>query len=206
MVFLPRQAVFYDQFNSIHEELNKLVILFAEFSENFNNFEHYATKAKLIESAADDKTHAIIEKLNKTFITPFDREDIYLLAHELDDVVDLIQHTINNIYLYKVTKRIEAMSEFSVLITKASYELGVMLNCLKQKKNSELLKQTKIKIHALEDAGDNVFSKAMTKLFEKTTDPVELIKHKDILESLEHVMDKFQKVSDIIEGIMVKSS
>src|SRR5438128_1860436 len=98
--FLPKQSVFFDDLNQLNRHLQSIVRLFADFAQNFNSFETYAQKAKAIEHDGDAKTHEIIDKLNKTFITPIDREDIYLLSHQLDDIIDLVENVIHNIKLY----------------------------------------------------------------------------------------------------------
>ncbi len=183
-----------------------MVVVFSELIANFNDFETYLRKAKEIEKNADFKTHDIIEKLNKTFITPFDREDIYLLAHEFDDIVDLFEIVIRNINIYKVTRKLEAFDKFVPLMQEAAGTFEELFECLKGQKYTEKLIELKIKIHDLEDQGDNVFNEAIGRLFESGEDALYIIKLKDLLEGMENIMDKFQKVADIIEGIVVKSS
>lgn len=207
MSFLfPKQPIFFELLKDLHSELEKITVLFDEFSHEFNHIEDYARRAKEIEHQADIKTHAIIDTLNKTFITPFDREDIYLLAHEFDDIVDLIENVIKFVGLYGITERIGAMAQFVPLINEATLELGKLLDSLHGQKYTEQLAQAKIHIHELEDQGDHFFSQAIGKLLREETDAIKVLKIKEILEGLEHIMDKYQKVSDIIEGIVVKSS
>ncbi len=204
--FKPKRSEFFDQFKDVSKDLSAISALFAAFAKDFNNFESYAEKAKAIEHSADEKTHQIVEHLNKTFITPFDREDIYLLTHELDDIVDLIENAIHNIYLYKVTRKISALDEFAPLITQGAAYTEKLIGCLEQQKCSPELSTAKIAMHELEDKGDAVFASAIGRLFREEQDPITVIKEKDILECLENILDKYQKVSDIIEGILVKSS
>lgn len=205
-IFLPKQIIFYDLLKKVCIDLQAIAALYAEFAEHFDDFEKYARRAKEIEKQADHNAHTIIDHLNKTFITPIDREDIYQLTRELDDIVDLIENVIQSIYLYKITKKPAAIENFAPLISTASALLYEMLDCLQKQKYTDRLIELKIKIHELEDRGDEIFSQTMGKLFEEETDPITVIKHKDIIESLENVMDKFQWVSDIIEGIIVKST
>jgi len=204
--FKPSRSDFFNLFKEVGRNLSAISALFAEFTEEFGNFENYAEKAKKIEHLADEKTHQIVELLNKTFITPFDHEDIYLLAHELDDIVDLIENAIHNIYLYKITKKISAFDEFTPLISKAAFYTEKLIACLEKQKCTPELSQTKVAMHELEDQGDVVFASAISRLFSEEKDPIAVIKEKDILECLENIIDKYQKVSDIIEGILVKSS
>lgn len=205
-LFLPKQVAFFDLMGEVGDRLIDMVELLDEFSKDVKNFEGYSVRAKDIEHAADEKTHEIIDKLNKTFITPIDREDIYLLAHQLDDIVDLVENIIQNIHLYNVADRMDAFQGFVPIIKSAAYYLKELLVAFqKQKYNDELL-GAKIKIHELEDQADAIFAKEISRLFAEEKDPITVIKFKDILENMEHVMDKFQKVADIIEGIVVKSS
>ncbi len=204
--FLPKHAIFFELFLDLNKSLSEIVALAKEFSHNFNNFEDYWVRAQEIEHQGDIKTHEIISKLNKSFITPFDREDIYLLAHELDDIIDLIEFVIHNIHLYGITNRVPAIDKFIVIIDKASVHLEALLVCLEKQKYTDELTDLKIKIHELEDEGDMLYNNSISELFRSSSDPIYILKMKDILSGLENIMDKFQKVGDIIEGIIVKSN
>jgi predicted phosphate transport protein (TIGR00153 family) len=204
--FKPERLEFFDLFKEVGENISAISALFARFTKEFNHFEKYAKEAKEIEHLADDKTHQIVALLNSTFITPFDREDIYLLAHELDDIVDLIEKSIHSIFIYKVAKKNPAFDEFASLISECAEYNKKLIACLEKQKCSAELSSAKIAIHELEDRGDEVFAAAITKLFSEEKDQITVIKEKDILECLENIIDKYQKVSDIIEGILVKSS
>lgn len=202
--FLPKQPVFFKLFNELHGSLSGLVALFKELTENFSNFDEFAKRAEAIEHQGDETTHKIIDTLNKTFITPIDREDIYQLANEMDDIVDLLEDVINNIRLYKITQPLSVFREFAELMRQATGQLSGMLACLEKGKYTKQLAETKIKIHELEDRADKLFENSISELFNNHTDPISVIKHKDLLEGLENIMDKFQKVTDVIEGIIVK--
>ncbi|MBI5151899.1 DUF47 domain-containing protein [Candidatus Peregrinibacteria bacterium] len=204
--FLPKQTAFFDLLAGMGECLKEMAELFVKFSIDFNDFENYSRKAKEIEHKADSKAHEIIDKLNKTFITPIDREDIYLLAHELDDIIDIIENVIHNIYLYEIREKFDEIEKFAHLFKEATDDFGEILECLEKQKYEGHLLKVKIRIHELEDQGDEIFSKAITKLFKEKSDPVLIVKLKDILENLEDSMDKIQKVADVVEGIIVKSS
>jgi len=205
-LFKSKKPDFFILFKSVSQNLTAIAKLYAEFVERFDDFETFAQKAKHIEHLADAKTHEIIQFLNQTFITPFDREDIYHLAHEMDDIVDLIENVIHNTYLYKITKKKSAFDEFAPLITQGAANVEKLITCMEKQKCSPQLEETKIAMHELEDQGDIIFAATIAKLFAEEKDAIEVIKQKDILESLENIMDKYQKVSDMIEGLLVKSS
>lgn len=204
-IFFPKQVIFFDLLKDLSSDLKDIAALFEKFAGHFQDFTSYSKKAKELEKKADLSTHKIIDKLNKTFITPFDREDIYLLAHNIDDIVDLIENVIHNIELYGLNRKVDAIEKFAPLIREAAHALDMLLECLRKRDYSDAFVNIKIKIHELEDKGDEIFGMAISKLFQEETDPIFVIKLKDILESLENVMDKYQTVSDIIEGIVVKS-
>jgi predicted phosphate transport protein (TIGR00153 family) len=183
-----------------------MAALFSDFSANFNDFEEYAKKAKEIEHDADRKVHAIVDAINKTFITPFDREDIYMLATNLDDIVDRIESVIKTAYLYNIKKEIPVLKKFTSLIIDGADTIERMMTCLEKMKYSQELRKTKEHMHHLEDRGDELFASAIKNLFSDHHDSIEVIKVKEIIEKLERIMDKYQRVGDIIEGIIVKST
>lgn len=203
--FLPKQLIFFDLLRQLNNYSKEIALLFEKFVASFEDFEKYSQQAKEIEHKADTKTHEIINKLNKTFITPFDREDIYLLTHELDDIVDLIENVIHNIDLYQIRKKKSAIDKFAKLITEASVSLGKLIDNLQEQKYTPYFNELMINLHDLEDQGDLVFQEAISRLFKEEKDPILVIKWKEILENLEMTMDKYQRVSDVIEGIIVKS-
>lgn len=204
-IFLPKQSVFFEDLSQLNSYLQDIVKLFSKFAAEFKDFSNYAVKAEEIEHLGDAKTHEIIDKLNKTFITPIDREDIYLLSHQLDDIIDLVEHVIHNIHIYGITQKFPGLDAFTPLMLEASREMGTMLGCLQKLKYSKELAEVKIRIHVLEDRADETFTEAIKNLFATETNPIAIIKLKDVLECLEHVMDKYQTVCDIIEGIVVKA-
>lgn len=205
-LFLPKQTIFFDHLKEMADRVKEMVALLVEFGEKFQDIDTFALRAKDLEHKADAKTHEITDWLNKTFITPLDREDIYLLVHELDDIVDLIENVIKSIQLYQIRDKFDGFAEFVWVIEQASGYLEQLLDHLQESNYTPKLKQAIIRLHELEDRGDGTFYKSISNLFQKNQDPMMVIKLKDLLEDLEDVMDKFQKVSDIIEAIIVKSS
>lgn len=204
--FQPKQAVFFGLFKDMAQSVKDISQLYFDFAKDFKDFEAYSKKAKDLEHLADEKTHKIIEHLNKTFITPFDREDIYTLSQELDDIVDYIENVIHDTYLFNVQAKNPAIDKFAPLIKQGAVHVGNLIECLENQKYTDRLMQEKIAMHKLEDQGDDIFSESISKLFQGGQDAVTVIKDKAVIERLEKIVDKYQKVSDIIEGIIVKSS
>jgi len=203
----PKQPEFFEYFKDLSISLKEIAELFYKFSKEFKDADQYSRKAKEVEGKADNITHEIIRKLSETFITPFDREDIHLLANEIDDILDLIEDVIRNIHTYNITEKNKHFEEFGGLILKASEDMEKLIHkCFLGKKYAHKVDDLVIQIHHLEDEGDHVFKSALKELFEKEKDPIALIKWKDILEDLEEIMDKFQQVCITTESIIIKSS
>jgi predicted phosphate transport protein (TIGR00153 family) len=181
-----------------------MALNFHDLANSFRDFREHAERAEELEHEADDKTHEIIRALNHTFIIPFDREDIYKVSQELDDVVDLMENAISNIFVYGIKTKENALVEFADIIKESSQVLVDMSGCLSELKYTPRLRELKRKMHALESRGDRIFRKTISEFFANGHEPLRVIKWKDILEDLEHVMDKYQEVGDTIEGIIVK--
>ena len=203
---LPKEPAFYEHFKEMSRCLTDITDIFQDFAANFRDFESYSQRAKDVEHQADSIAHRIINLLNQSFITPFDREDIYRLVHELDDIIDLIENTIHNIDIYDLGQRRDFILEFAPLIKEASTSLNSLIReTFETQKYSDSIWKLICVIHDLEDKGDLVYEKSLRQLFTKEPDPIQVIKWKDVLDTLEYIMDVFQKVSNTIEGIVVKS-
>jgi predicted phosphate transport protein (TIGR00153 family) len=205
--FLPKQPVYAEYFQKLNKHLLDIASLFAHFAPTFNNARRASKEAEKIEHKADEVTHQIIEQLNKTFITPFDREDIYRLAQEMDDIIDLVENVIHNIYLYELMRGDKYTKQTARVIHKDAKILNKLIReCFHKKKCTEHTNGFVVKINDLEEEGDQIFQDAIIHLFKSEKDPIKVIKWKDIYENLEQTIDKFQNISDTIQSIIVKSS
>jgi uncharacterized protein Yka (UPF0111/DUF47 family) len=158
-----------------------------------------------LEHEADAVNDKIIDKLNMTFITPIDREDIYAIANGLDDGVDILQGTLQRIVMYKTGKAMDGAISLTKLIIEATEEIIKALTMLKDihKNQAQILDATH-KIAQLESEGDRVYRHEVAYLFDKEKDPIELIKWKDILENLEDTLDHCEKIGDMLRGVVMK--
>lgn len=208
MKFLfPKQPAFFNYFKQLNECIKEVTVLFGGLADNFSDFEQNWNKAKDIEHRADKIANTILEELNKTFITPLDREDIYALAHKMDEIVDLTENAIQKIYLYQIVEKDESIDEFSKLMASACLNLdNLVAECFKKKIDSKSMNKWITTIHALEDEGDQVFQRALTRIFSTQNDPLMVIKWKDVIEDMENVLDQYKKVSHSIMEVMVKST
>lgn len=158
-----------------------------------------------LEQEADAINDRIIDELNQTFITPIDREDIFALANGLDDGVDFLQNTLQRLVIYRTGPAKEGVITLTKLLLEATREVITAFTLLKDiKKNREKLLETTHKIGKLESEGDVVYRQEIAYLFDHVTDPIDLIKWKDILENLENTMDHCEDVSDMIRGVVMK--
>ena len=204
---LPKEPAFRENFEAMSCCLREITAVFQEFVDKYRDFDLTWQRSKEIEHKADTITHNIINLLNRSFITPFDREDIYELIHEFDDIIDLLENTIHNIYLYEVPVKKPFMDEFSVLIGKATTALTALIDqTFEHQKLTEPISKLIREIHDLEDEGDNVYHRELRNLLNGEKDPILIIKWKDILGTVERIMDVYQNLSNTIEGIVVKGS
>ncbi|EKD92495.1 MAG: hypothetical protein ACD_28C00418G0003 [uncultured bacterium] len=204
--FLPKQPIFFQLFQQLNGRIKEITAVLYDFSISFTNFEQFFVKAKAIENAGDEITHDIINALNTSFITPFDREDIYTLAKKMDRVINSIEKTIQIMYIYKISEKREGVDEFVSLAMKASNYLDKLATeCFEKQKGTSETHNWIQKIHELDEEADLLFQKSIQTLFATEKDPIMVIKWKNAFEHLEQIMSRFQRASDTIEGIIVKS-
>ena len=162
-----------------------------------------AAKIKDLEHKGDELTHSVIDELNKTFITPIDREDIHDLSAALDDVLDLIDNTATRIVLFRITEPITAVPEMCAVLLNQAKTLGEAISDLQG--NAHVIERC-IEINSLENDADRLFQVAIAALFEEVKDPIDVIKRKEIIETLEVATDKAEDVANVLESIIVKNT
>ncbi len=200
---IPRDTSFFDMFaamsNNLIDAARALVDLFADYRDVDTKIE----EIRRIEHLGDEMTHSIMRKLNQTFITPFDREDIHTLASSLDDVVDFINAACARILMYRITDPPSEAGTLARLILAQAEELGKAVSNLQK---SELVLARCVEINRLENEADQVSRVAIARLFEHETDPITLIKIKELLEFLETATDKAEDVADVLETVVLKNA
>jgi predicted phosphate transport protein (TIGR00153 family) len=159
-----------------------------------------------LEHVGDSHTHQMFHELNVNFITPFDREDIHDLATALDDIVDYIWGSAKRMDLYKITEYSPAMIKLVELNMQCAEEIYKAIGQLHNLKNTDIIKEACVRINSIENHADDVFENAIARLFEENTNPLEIIKVKEILSILETATDKCEDVADVIKTILVKNS
>lgn len=197
----PIDTSFYDLFTDAAQHLVKGADLLAEMLAEGSDKESVAERMRAAEHAADETTHELIRKVNSTFVTPFDREDIYALGSGLDDVMDMMDEAVDLILLYEVTTLPAELSE-QVDVLQQCAELTAA--AMPRLQSMQSLEDYWIEVNRLENAGDRNHRRIVAKLFSGEFKTIEVLKLKDIVESLEDAIDAFEKVANTVEQIAVK--
>jgi uncharacterized protein len=205
-LLVPKDKKFIPLFEEAADNLVKGAQLLNKFFivKDKTEKEVIITKVKEIENLGDDFTHKIYDLLNKTFITPFDREDINKLNASLDDVLDYIDMVTQGFRNHPPKTEPEAFLHLSELILQATREIKVAITELHNIKNPKKIMDSCIRINEIENRADDVYDNALTELFANEKDAIELIKIKEMLSALEEATDKAEDVSDVIKSILVK--
>jgi uncharacterized protein len=200
---IPKDNSFFAMFSAMSDNLiagaRTLVDLFA----NYQDVEKKIEQIHRIEREGDELTHAILTKLNQTFITPFDREDIHELASKLDDVLDFINASGARIAMYRITAPPPAAGELAAIILQQCQELQQSVSLMQ--KNGNILAHC-VEINRLENEADQVAQQAIADLFDREKDPINLIKIKELLEFLERATDKAEDVANVLETVVLKNN
>ncbi len=204
--FVPRDKTFLKMLDDAGENSMRGIDVFSEFISEYKKLsakqkKEYLEKIEDIEHRGDKITHVINERLNQTFVTPIDKEDINHLTGLIDDVIDLIYSTTKQIVLYDLKNIEKHIIDITKIIKSGMKEILILISDLKQIRFS---KETSINIHQLENEGDEIYQSAMVELYSKKIDPTEMIKLKDIYYNLELVTDKMEDISVVIQGIVIK--
>ena len=203
---IPKEPVFFELFERAAKNVNDGAVALNELLSDFTEVPVKAQRIKDIEHAGDKITHETIERLNKTFITPLDREDIHELISRLDDIIDLIDTAVARMVLYKIDKPTEDAKALARVLVNATKIIQGLLPQMRNLKRTDALIQQCIEVHTQENEGDRIEQHALAALFENGQDPLMIIKWKDIYEDLESATDRCEDVANVIEGIVLKNA
>ena len=200
---IPRDEQFFDLFDEIARRLSTAAKLQKQlFSDPARIVEHVAA-IKKVEHEADGLTHEVITKINKSFITPFDREDIHELASHLDDVIDLIDGTARRAVMFRVTTMREPAKQLADVICRAADALEQGVVAIKKAK--VVIEKGQL-VKALEEEGDAIYHAAVGKLFDGGEDPIDVMRWKEIYDTLERTLDQCEDVANVLESIALKNA
>ncbi len=201
---LPREDEYFALFSQMTAKIQEASNVLVEMMhDTTGNYESYVKQIKDIEHGCDAVTHNLTVKLNKSFITPFDREDIFTLSVALDDVIDYIDAAARGILMYDIRETNEHARHLAKVIQGLAMEINSAVSML-EKPNG--MNEHIVEIHRLENEADDIYFRAIGELFHNATEPVTLIKWKELYEILENATDRCESVANIIESIILKHS
>ena len=200
----PRDTKFYDLFE---QGTANLVTAAEKLVDLFNNYEDVEAKArqlKALEHQGDTITHEIIRRVNCTFVTPIDREDIVLLAHTMDSIMDFVEAAGRTAFLYRITQPTERARQLASIVAKTAYVLNDVLPCLRHRDQFNRILEQCVEMNRLENEADDVHHAAMAELFDSGKDATEIIKWRELYQHMEDATDRGEDVADVLEGIVLK--
>ncbi len=202
--FMPREEKFFELFEASAQNMVKAAQKLKELVYTWENVEGRVSEITKLEHEGDMITHQIMERLHCTFVTPFDREDISLLAHTLDDVTDFIQAAADAMLIYKVDRPGQSARELADAIVQSATEVERAMPQLRHRAEFKQILERCVEINRLENFADDVFRSAMSELFADTTDIAEIIKWREIYEHMESATDRCEDVANVLEGVVLK--
>ena len=206
MAIFPKDTNFYDLFERGVTKVHEGVQLLEDLLKNFINVPLKAKRIKDVEHEADLVTHETVAKLNKTFVTPFDREDIHGLICSLDNILDHVEAAADKLSLYRINEIKPDATLLTDILLRAVQEVQKTVVQLRHLKGGDSILQHCIEINRLENEGDFVYRSAIAKLFEKGDDTLDILKWKEVYESIENAIDSCEDVANVIEGVALKNS
>jgi predicted phosphate transport protein (TIGR00153 family) len=202
--FIPREERFFDLFQASAENMVKAARSLKEMVDNWEHVEGRVAEITELEHKGDTITHEIMSRSHRSFVTPFDREDIVELAHSLDDVTDFIHAASDAMLLYKVERPGERAKELADIIVQASEEVEKVLPQLKKRIVLSSVLKGCVEINRLENLADRVYRSAIAELFDDSTDMAHIIKWREIYAHMESATDRCEDVADVLEGVAIK--
>jgi predicted phosphate transport protein (TIGR00153 family) len=203
MKFIKRDTDFFELFDSMGKNLLRASGKLVAFFEDFNGMESKNKEIQDIEHDNDLLTHEVIRKLNQTFLTPIDREDIHSLASKMDDILDLMWGAAQRAQLFKLKESTKEAADLARTLASMIELVYKTFNYLRDKKYS-FIQDLCVEIHGLENRGDEIFRATLGKMFDEMKDPILIIKWKEVYENLENATDCCEDVANIFESIVLK--
>lgn len=199
---LPREDIFFDLFNHAADNVLQAARLLRDLMDDYRDVEQRAAAIKALEDRGDDITHSIIDRLNRTFVVPLDREDIFDLAKQLDDVLDWIEAASARMAVYRIPRSSSEARELAHIIVS---ECEAIVEAVGSLRRLDRIEGPIREINRLENLADHVQREAIARLFTEEADPVEIIKWKEVYETLEEATDRGEHVAHVLQGIHAKN-
>jgi uncharacterized protein len=204
--FMPKEQKFFDLFDAGAANTIKAAKSLKDMIDTWQFIDSHMAEITELEHEGDSITHQVISLLHRTFVTPFDREDIALLAHTMDDILDFIHAAADSMFIYKVSAPTQRAKELAAIIVQASIEVEKAVKGLRHKSEFKNILEVCVEINRLENAADRVYRAAIGELFDDTTDIAKIIKWREIYEHMETSTDRCEDVADVLEGVALKNA
>ena len=198
---IPREESFFELFEEMARKVNQGADELLDLLRNYTDLDRKAARIVDIEHEGDEITHEVMRRLNTSFITPFDREDIHRLASNLDHVLDHVEAAAEYLQLHKIDKPIDQMLSLAETLARASKTTAEAIPNLRKMKE---LEPYWVEINRLENEGDRLFRRTIAELFSGRYEAMDVLKWKDIIEEIESAIDRLEDVANTIEGIVLK--
>jgi predicted phosphate transport protein (TIGR00153 family) len=202
--FIPREQVFFPLFEESARNMVKAAQSLKELVDTWQDVEQKVNGITEIEHQGDLITHKIIAQLHRTFVTPFDREDIAQLAYTLDDVTDFIHAASDAMLLYKVDPPAQRVKELADIIVQGAAEIEKAMPQLRHRGELKKILERCVELNRLENAADRVYRSALVELFSDSTDMAHVIKWREIYQHMESATDRCEDVANVLEGVAIK--
>ncbi len=202
--FLPREDKFFDLFEQGARNTVRVAEKLRDLAYNWKDIEKNVDDIAELEHEGDRITHQVMRQLHRTFVTPFDREDIALLSHTIDDVTDLLHAAADTMLLYQVDKPSDRVKELCDLVVQASVEIEKGMPLLRRRAQMKQILKNCVEINRIENVADSVARAALAELFQNTGDTVKIIKWREIYDYLESATDRCEDVANVLEGVALK--
>jgi predicted phosphate transport protein (TIGR00153 family) len=201
---IPQERQFFDLLEQVAGTVDEGAVALKDLLDDFRDVEAKQKQIKDIEHKGDTLVHAVFEELNKTFITPIDREDIQSLASQLDNVLDMIDAAANRLHLYAIDRPTDTMVELGGVISDATRLLRRAVGMIRNMRQGNEVERIAVEVHRLENVADDLMNHAVADLF-RSGDPIRIIKFKEITERLEEATDRCEDVANILSDIVAKN-
>jgi len=202
--FIPREERFFDLFIDSARNMVKTAQGLKDMLDNWENVGVKAAEITELEHEGDSITHEIVALLHRTFVTPFDREDIALLSHTMDDITDFIHAAADAIYIYKINKPTDRSKELAETIVQATEEVEKAVVLLRHHSDLKKMMEHCVELNRLENRADKIYRSALGELFDDGEDTAYIIKWREIYEHMESATDRCEDVANVLEGVALK--
>ena len=202
--FIPKEQKFFELFEESAQNIVKASQALKEMTDSWQFIDSRVAEITEMEHQGDTITHQIISVLHRTFVTPFDREDIAQLAHTMDDIIDFVHSAADAMFIYKIDKPTARAKELADIIVQGASEVEKAVHGLRRRSELAQILERCVEINRLENMADRVYRAAMAELFENTTDIAQLIKWREIYEHMESATDRCEDVANVLEGVALK--